>query len=138
MTILALAFYSTALSGLYLVVSIIGPRYGKRIGNDGIDLNTASFLSALFAKTVEISFVTVFVAFLGQLLSRRALAKRSSGVSIADMSMRVWIMQPGNLVTHWENIRYSGLTVIGVTALTATVMALLYTTAAEILGEYLY
>lgn len=135
-SILVLAFYSTAFSGIYLIVACVKPRYGKRIGTDGgISPSTASLLSALFAKTIELSFVTVFVAFLGQVLSRRALAKQSPGISIADMSMRSWIMQPGTLVTHWENVRYSALTVLGMTALTTAWMAMLYTTAAETLGE---
>lgn len=50
--------------------------------------------------------------------------------------MRSWVMQPGTLVTHWENVRYSALTVVGMTALTTAWMAMLYTTAAETLGEY--
>ncbi|PGH09159.1 hypothetical protein GX51_00913 [Blastomyces parvus] len=132
-TILVLAFYSTALSGLYLIVAFIKPRYGSRIGRGGIAPDTASLLSALFAKTIELSFVTVFVAFLGQVLSRRALTKRATGISIADMSMRGWIMQPGSLITHWQHVKHSGLTLIGVIALTATFMALLYTTAADAL-----
>ncbi|EQL33631.1 hypothetical protein, variant [Blastomyces dermatitidis ATCC 26199] len=132
-TILVLAFYSTALSGLYMIVAFIKPRYGSRIGKGGLAPDTASLLSALFAKTIELSFVTVFVAFLGQVLSRRAITKRATGISIADMSMRGWIMQPGSLITHWQHVRHSGLTVIGMIALTATLMALLYTTAADAL-----
>ncbi|KAK2794883.1 hypothetical protein FQN51_000626 [Onygenales sp. PD_10] len=133
-TILWLAFYSTALSGLFMIVAFIKPRYGRRIGNDGgIAPDTASLLSALFAKTVELSFVTVFVAFLGQVLSRRAITSKTTGISIADMSMRGWIMQPGSLITHWEHVKYAGLSFLGMVALTATIMALLYTTAADAL-----
>ncbi|QSS66300.1 hypothetical protein I7I51_07157 [Histoplasma capsulatum] len=132
-TILVLAFYSTALSGLYMIVAFIKPRYGSRIGRGGLAPDTASLLSALFAKTIELSFVTVFVAFIGQVLSRRALSKRATGISIADMSMRGWIMQPGSLITHWQHVRHSGLTIIGMIALTTTFMALLYTTAADAL-----
>lgn len=138
MSILFLAFYSTALSGLYLVVACVKPCYGKRIGSDGgMAPSTASLLSALLAKTVEVSFVTVFVAFLGQVLSRRAISKNSAGVSIADMSMRAWIMQPGTLITHWEAARYAAFTTLGVMALTATLIAMLYTTAADALGTRL-
>ncbi|KAK2809463.1 hypothetical protein FQN50_003731 [Emmonsiellopsis sp. PD_5] len=133
-TILTLAFYSTALSGLYMIVAFVKPRYGRRIGHDGgIAPDTASLLSALFAKTVELSFVTVFVAFLGQVLSRRAITSKATGISIADMSMRGWIMQPGTLITHWEHVKYAGLSFLGMIALTATIMALLYTTAADAL-----
>ena len=99
--------------------------------------STASLLSALFAKTIELSFVTVFVAFLGQVLSRRAIAKNSVGVTIADMSMRAWVMQPGTLITHWEAVKYAGFTTLGAIALIATLMAMLYTTAADALGTLL-
>ncbi|PGH15001.1 hypothetical protein AJ79_02681 [Helicocarpus griseus UAMH5409] len=132
-TILVLAFYSTALSGLFMIVAFVRPRYGDRIGPGGLAPDTASLLSALFAKTIELSFVTVFVAFLGQVLSRRALTNQGTGISIADMSMRNWIMQPGSLITHWQHVKFSGLTVVGMIALTATFMALFYTTAADAL-----
>jgi hypothetical protein len=134
-TILVLAFYSTLLSGLYLVVALLKPRYGKFIGVDGrLAASTASLLSTLFAKTVELAYVTVCVAFLGQVLTRRALTKGSRGISISDMSMRTWIMQPGSLIVHWESLRYSGWTILGAITLTATLVAMLYTTAAEALG----
>jgi hypothetical protein len=49
--------------------------------------------------------------------------------------MRSWIMQPGTLITHWEAVKYAGLTSLGGIALTTAVMATLYTTAADALGE---
>ncbi|GAQ07503.1 hypothetical protein ALT_4824 [Aspergillus lentulus] len=133
-TILVLAIYSTIFSGIYLVLALVKPRYGKKIGEDGgLAPSTASLLSALFAKTIELSYVTVCVAFLGQVLSRRAITKGSRGITISDMSMRTWIMQPGSLIVHWETVRYSALTVLGLITLTATLVAMLYTTAAEAL-----
>jgi hypothetical protein len=89
------------LSGIYLTLAIVKPRYGSKIGSHGgaIRPSTASTISALRAKTIELSFVTVFVAFLEQVVSRNAF-KKPGGVSIAHMSMRSWIMQPGTLVTH--------------------------------------
>ncbi|KAL4788786.1 hypothetical protein BDV19DRAFT_398014 [Aspergillus venezuelensis] len=133
-TVLVLAVCSTLLSGLYFVVALIKPRYGKFIGVDGkMAASTASLLSMLFAKIVELSYVTICVAFLGQVLTRRAITKGSRGISISDMSMRTWLMQPGAIIVHWESLRYSGWTVLGVITLTATVVAMLYTTAAEAL-----
>ncbi|KAL3476649.1 hypothetical protein BJX99DRAFT_227490 [Aspergillus californicus] len=133
-TILVLGFYSTIVSGLYLVVAFLKPRYGKFIGVDGkVAPTTASLLSTLFAKTVELAYVTVCVAFLGQVLTRRAITRGSHGISIADMSMRTWIMQPGSMIVHWESLRYSGWTILGAITLTATLVAMLYTTAAEAL-----
>lgn len=49
--------------------------------------------------------------------------------------MRAWIMQPGSMIVHWETLRYSALTFLGAIALVATFVAMLYTTAAEALGE---
>ncbi|KAI9036532.1 uncharacterized protein KD926_001743 [Aspergillus affinis] len=134
LTILTLAVYATIVSGIYLVIALVRPRYGRAIGEDGAVVPaTATLLSALFAKTVELSYVTVCVAFLGQVLSRRALTQGSRGITISDMSMRSWIMQPGALIVHWETLRYSAATVLGAITLTATVVAMLYTTAAEAL-----
>jgi hypothetical protein len=92
-------------------------------------------LCAFFAKTIELAYVTICVAFLGQVLSRRALMKDSRGISISDMNMRAWIMQPGSMIVHWEALRYSALTFLGAIALVATFVAMLYTTAAEALGR---
>ena len=65
-TIILLAIYSTVFSAIYLIIAMWRPRWGQRIGTNGhISLSTASLLSALFAKTIELSFVTVFVTFLG-------------------------------------------------------------------------
>jgi hypothetical protein len=134
-TILILSIYSTTFSGIYLGLALIKPRYGKRIDSRGdLTPSTASTISALIAKTIELSFVTVFVAFLGQALSRNAF-RPNRGVTIAEMCMRSWIMQPGTLITHWEAVKYAGLTSLGGIALTTAVMAILYTTAADALGE---
>jgi hypothetical protein len=95
-TILILSVYSTVMSALWLVVALVQPRWGKAITSSGkLSPSTASLLSALFAKTIELSFVTVFVSFLGQVLSRRSFVRTSKGMSIAEMSMRTWIIQPG-------------------------------------------
>lgn len=135
-SILVLAFYSTAFSGVYLVAAFLKPRFGAGIGTSGgMAPSTATLLSAFFAKTIELSFVTVFVAFLGQVLSRRSLTNKAYGVTISEMSMRGWIMQPGTLITHWENVKHAGLSFLGMISLTAALMALLYTTAAESLGK---
>lgn len=134
--ILILAVYSTVFSGIWLALAIIRPRYGQRISNDSnLPPSTASLLCAAFAKSIELSFTTVFVAFLGQVLTRRAFSKRSKGVTIADMSMRSWIMQPGVLLTHWQNVGQAAFTILGLIALSAAVMATFYTTASDALGE---
>ncbi|KAI4198262.1 MAG: hypothetical protein LQ346_002802 [Caloplaca aetnensis] len=92
---------------------------------------TATLIAAAIAKSIELSFVTVFVTFLGQVLSRRALVKQSRGITISEMSMRQWVMQPGTMITHWETVRYAALTYLGMIALSGAVIAMLYTTASE-------
>jgi hypothetical protein len=96
-TVTILAIYSTIFSGIYLVIASTKPTYGDKIhtkrgsAKGGMSLATATLLSTFFARTIELSFVTVFVAFLGQVLSRRAFRKQSRGITIAEMSMRTWV-----------------------------------------------
>ncbi|KAL9011317.1 MAG: hypothetical protein Q9173_003827 [Seirophora scorigena] len=131
-SILVLSVYSTALSGLWLGVAIAEPRYGHGISPMGsMPPATASLLAAAIAKSIELSFVTVFVAFLGQVLSRRALVRKSKGITISEMSMRQWIMQPGTIITHWQAVRYAAWTFLGVIAMSGALVAMLYTTASE-------
>lgn len=133
--LIILSVYSTVLSGLWFIVSIYQPRYGRGISsrNDShaIAPSTASLVTALFAKTTELSFVTVFVAFLGQVLTRRAFIKGSQGMTIAEMTMRNWVIQPGCLFTHWDSIPYAAGTLLGTLTLLATLSGIFYTTASD-------
>lgn len=134
-SIFLLAFYSTAFSGVYLAVAFWKPRWTNVGTGSSVAASTANLLCAFFAKTIELAYVTICVAFLGQVLSRRAMTKDTRGISISDMSMRAWIMQPGSMLVRWQALRYSALTFLGAMALTATIVAMLYTTAAEALGK---
>ena len=135
--ILILTVYSTLFSAIFLGIALAKPRWGRRIGTRGaLSYDSATLLSALFSKSVELAFATTFVVTLGQILSRRAFAKKTltkgkSGISIAEMNMRLWIMQPGTLITHWVGAKYVITTVLGVGALIAAVAAAFYTTACE-------
>ncbi|KAI8633886.1 hypothetical protein F5Y19DRAFT_256828 [Xylariaceae sp. FL1651] len=133
-TLALLSVYSTGFSGLWVVVSFYQPVYGRSISSGSgwqIAPSTATLLATLAAKTIELSFVTVFVAVLGQVLTRRAFSRTSRGVTLAEMTMRNWVIQPGSLLTHWEGFPYAGTTVLGALTLTATICALLYTTASD-------
>lgn len=154
-TIFALSVYSTVLSGLWFVVAIIQPRWGRGISSrHGLQPSTATTIAALVAKSIEMSFVTVFVACLGQVLTRRALfrgapARKGStpnhthskgrstsytkgrGMTLAEMTMRNWVIQPGSLITHGETLHTAGLSLFGMLALTATLAATFYTTASD-------
>lgn len=74
--------------------------------------------------------MTVFVTLLGQILTRRSL---KTGFSIAELAMRIWIIQPGSLITHWQNVKSVGNTIIGIASLTAALVILLFTTASSAL-----
>ncbi|RYC63216.1 hypothetical protein CHU98_g3002 [Xylaria longipes] len=133
-TLILLSIYSTAFSALWLVVSIVQPLYGRSISTGAgwqIIPSTATLLTTLVAKTIELSFITVFVAVLGQVLTRRAFSKLSPGVTLAEMTMRNWVIQPGSLITHWENIPNAATTFLGALTLTATICSLFYTTASD-------
>ncbi len=121
-TILILSIYSTVFSCIWFAIAITKPWYGHTITTaGGMTPQTASVLCTAFAKSIELSFVTVFVTLLGQILSHRALGERKS-ITIAEMSMRSWVMQPGTLITHWESVRYAAVTYLGATALLAALV----------------
>jgi len=135
--LLGLSIYSTLFSVIWFVVAAHKPRYGERISTKPGRLApaNASILFAALAKSIELSFVTVFVAFLGQVLSRRALAMKSGGISIAEMSARSWVMQPGTMITHFGSVRFAGRSILGMLSLAATLVAIFYTTASDTLGK---
>ncbi|KAK2615459.1 hypothetical protein N8I77_002210 [Diaporthe amygdali] len=129
--LIILSIYSTILSGMWLGVAIAQPRWGHTISSRGsMTLSTANVLTAIFAKTIELSFVTVFVAFLGQVLTRKAIAT-NAGMTVAEMTMRTWITQPGSLLANGQTLRYAGHTLLGILTLIATLVAMLYTTASD-------
>ena len=98
-SILVLAIYSTLFSGIWLIIAMMKLPYGHTVSRRGVPFTTASTLYTAFAKSIELSFVTVFVAFIGQVLSKRALLQ-TRGVSMAEMTMRSWVMQPGSYTSR--------------------------------------
>ncbi|PNY25376.1 Uncharacterized protein TCAP_04685 [Tolypocladium capitatum] len=129
---LILSVYSTVMSAIWMVVAFAQPRWGHSISSRGGVLpSTATLLAALVAKTIELSFVTVFIACVGQVLTRRAIASRSRGMTLAEMTMRNWVIQPGSLITHCEGVPYAAATVLGALSLTASIVAIFYTTASD-------
>jgi hypothetical protein len=136
---LILAIFSTVFSCVYLVIALRAPRWGSSIRTNGpLSPSGANILTQLFAKLIEMSFVAVFVTFLGQVISRRAISRDSRGITLAELSMRNWIMQPGTIMTHYATVRFAALTFLGVISLTVAILAMLYTTAASALGRLLY
>ncbi|KAJ6784472.1 hypothetical protein PWT90_02890 [Aphanocladium album] len=130
--VIAASLYSTVMSGIWFFVALIQPRWGHRISsNMGLGPSTATVLAAFLAKTIELTFVTTFITFLGQILTRRAIARGSRGTTLAEMSMRSWVIQPGSLITHFGMLRFAGISILGVLSLLATLVAAFYTTASD-------
>ncbi|EEU37762.1 uncharacterized protein NECHADRAFT_88157 [Fusarium vanettenii 77-13-4] len=131
---LLLALLSTTLSGLWLAVAIIQPRWGFMISTThGLSPSNAATLTALLGKTIEIASITVFISCIGQVLSRRAVAEESAGITLADITIRNWVIQPGFIFTHHQTLLVAGRTLLGALALLALVATILYTTASEAL-----
>ena len=93
-SILILSIDSTVFSGIWLTLAIMRLPYGHTVSRVGVHITTASTLYAAFAKSIELSFVAVFVTFIGQVLSKRAIIQ-PKGITTADMSIRSWVIQPG-------------------------------------------
>ncbi|KAF3926309.1 hypothetical protein AA313_de0200575 [Arthrobotrys entomopaga] len=132
--ILALSIFSTVFSILFFLIATVKPRYQHYIHVTGaLSPNTASLLSAIFAKAIEISFTTVFTSFVGQILSKRAFRTNSKGIRIADLLMKQWVYQPGTMFTTIPALRYAGGTVLGGVIFLVVLCVILYTTAADTL-----
>lgn len=131
-----LAVFSTVLSGMFAVVALIGPEWRTISTHGRITPSTAALITTILAKTIEMSFVTVIIAMVGQELSRKASSThRRSGVTLAELSMRGWIMQPGTMILRWETLRYAGISALGFTSVAAAVFAMLYTPACSALVQ---
>lgn len=136
-TLVFICVLSTVLSGIFLGLALKGPRYGRFIStSEGAKMRpaTAILWTSIIAKVIELSFVTGFVAFLGQVLSRRAFS-RSGGVTLSELSMWRWVVQPGTLITHWETAKYAGLSFLGMLSLLSAILATLYAPAATALVQ---
>ncbi|KAJ8105406.1 hypothetical protein OPT61_g10198 [Boeremia exigua] len=136
-TIIFICILSTVLSGIFLGLALSAPRYGRWIStSDGATMRpaTAILWTSIIAKIIELSFVTGFVSFLGQVLSRRAFS-RTGGVTLSELSMWRWVVQPGTLITHWETAKYAGLSFLGLLSLLSAILATLYAPAATALVQ---
>jgi hypothetical protein len=136
MSIIVICVFSCVFSGIFLSLAIREPFYGRSITSNGpMTPAGAMLLTTIFAKLIEISFVTSFVAFLGQVLSRRAFMKHyGRGVTLSELSMWRWVVQPGTLITHWETAKYAGLSLMGILSLVSASLATLYSSASTALG----
>lgn len=130
-SILALSIYSTVFSGIWILIALARPRFGDQNAM-GLSVKDAGVLCTALARSIEISFATVFVALIGQVLSTRAIGTRK-GVTLAEILMRSWVMQPGNMLINWESVRYAINTWLGGAALLVAVLVMFFTTASNAL-----
>lgn len=131
-TILCFSVFSTVFSGIYLGIAIARPMWPQIRPGGSLDPQNASVLQIAFAKLIEVTFVTVFCAFLGQIVSRRAfMTQHGRGINLAEMNIRNWIVQPGSLISTPSTVRYAIWSVLGIVAMCAAICSVLYTTAAE-------
>ncbi len=131
-----ISIFSCSFSGLLLFLAIRAPRYGKHITSQGpLTPSDAILLTTIVGKVVELTFIASFVAFLGQVLSRRAFMKADGrGVTLSELSMWRWVVQPGTIVTHWETTKFAGLTLLGMLSLLSTILATFYGSSVAALG----
>ncbi|KAK7518575.1 uncharacterized protein IWZ02DRAFT_222253 [Phyllosticta citriasiana] len=136
-SIILLSIYSTAFSGIFLGIAIRKPDWPQIHDKGALTPSNSSLLTAVFAKTIELTFATAIVSFIGQVLSRRSLSVRTAGkgVSLAEMNMRNWVTQPGNMVVNWETVRYAGFSILGIISASGAVCAMLYTSASDALVQ---
>ncbi|KAI8934551.1 hypothetical protein NX059_008250 [Plenodomus lindquistii] len=56
------------------------------------------------------------------------------GVTLSELSMWRWVVQPGTLISHPVSARYAGLSLLAIFSLLSAVLATLYSSAATALG----
>ena len=134
--IFAAGIYSTLVSGAWLGVAIAKPPWPFVNYSEGIfSANNTSTITTAISRTVELSFVTFYLTMLGQYLTRKASNSLSSGISLADLQLKVLMVLPGTLFTQWRSYGHALRSVIGVTSLIACICAMVYTTAGDALGK---
>ena len=108
--------------------------YRFNLGEHGsLSAQNASTLVAAGAKTIELTFVLVCAACLGQELTRRLTSKTCRGITMAEMQLKSFLSQPGSMLTNWPAVVEAGPSFLGVTTILAVFVAVLYTTASDAL-----
>lgn len=129
--------YSTLLSGVWLAIAIANPIWDDIIhfNSSKITPVNASTVTTALAKTIEMSFITLFLAVIGQYLTCKASNNNTAGISLAELQLKIVLLQPGVLVTRWTSYSRSMLSVLGIVSLVACLSATFYTTASDALGK---
>lgn len=96
-SVILMSVLASGLSGLFFFVGATGPAYGNLVGTHGVlTASTAAFVTAVLAKLIESMSAVLVAVLVGQVLARKAHAPdKHRGVSLAQITMRGWAMQPG-------------------------------------------
>ncbi|OAA65033.1 hypothetical protein ISF_04443 [Cordyceps fumosorosea ARSEF 2679] len=129
--LIGMSLYSTTMSGVFIGIAFEHRRWGRLISSHSIlSPSKATSLTAFLSKTIEMTFATAFMTVLGQALTRRAIANGPRGTTLAEISMRSWVIQPGAL--FWQSGRRQALfSILGILSVVAAVVTTFYTTASE-------
>lgn len=94
---------------------------------------TATVFATLISRTIEMLFASVFMSYIGQVLTRQSVDNKSlRGMTLAEMTMRSWVTEPGALISSpGIMFRNAFSTRLGALCLAATVAATLYTPASD-------
>jgi hypothetical protein len=131
--VLLSSLYSTTFSGVWFISAAMGHRFGSLNQPGSWSVEDVSTMIALLAKAIEVSFVLVCVACIGQELSRRLVKKDSLGITMSEMQLKYFLMQPGSIVTNFPAFMAVSTTYMGLLTLVAAVSAMFYTTASDAL-----
>jgi hypothetical protein len=127
----ALSIISTILSLAYVVIAFWGPVWDT-IREPSLSKNIAS----LIAKAIEATFASTCVLYIGQLLTRRSTNKDEiHGVSLDQICMRDWIIDPGSMLGDGKTIWLGTTSALGWYILVAAIASLLYGTASNNLSK---
>ncbi|OCK94764.1 uncharacterized protein K441DRAFT_677298 [Cenococcum geophilum 1.58] len=128
---LAISLLSTLLSGSYFAIAVWGPVW------DSIrDPFLAKQVASITAKVIEISFGSICVLFLGQVLTRRSINRNvPRGVSLDQICMRDWIIDPGSMVGDGKVLELGTKSFLGWYVLVAAIATTLYGTASNSLVQ---
>ena len=137
-TLPIISVFSTVLSGLVLLFALKKQAWGTLISTHGrITPSMVPLIFPLLAKSIELSFSSVFGAFLGQSLSRRVFNHdQSQGMTIMEMSMRTLVVQPASVIAKYRNLGHIIMSRLGALTLIAALLAMFYTTASDVLGTF--
>jgi hypothetical protein len=113
------------------VIAIWGPVWDKMR-----DPSVAKNVASLLAKFIEASFGSICVLYVGQLLTRRSTNNDTHhGVSLDQICMRDWIIDPGSMVGDGKGLWLGRKSLLGWYILVAAVASLLYGTASSNLSK---